>query len=98
MRKFTLVSALMVLAALACNAPTGPADVATPGGPLTIAPTVANADGTTQPTATTSGGATQAPGGSVVLPAPLYFIGDDEQIWRIETDGTTEVQITDEAE
>jgi hypothetical protein len=98
MRRFTLVTALMVLAALACNAPTGPADVVTPGGPLTITPSAGNQNGTTQPSATTSGDATQAPGGSVVLPAPLYFIGDDEQIWRIETDGTTEIQITDEAE
>ena len=44
---------------------------------------------------------TLPPAASNVLPAPLYYLvpGDDttQQIWRIETDGSTRTQITQEA-
>ena len=43
---------------------------------------------------------TQQPTTPAVLPAPLYFLalsGTTPQIWRIETNGTTRSQITQEA-
>jgi hypothetical protein len=43
---------------------------------------------------------TQPPAVPAVLPAPLYFLapgGPTPQIWRIESDGTTRTQITQEA-
>jgi hypothetical protein len=44
---------------------------------------------------------TQPPAAPTVLPAPLYYLapnGTTQQIWRIETDGTTRTLITQEAE
>ncbi len=43
---------------------------------------------------------TQPPAVPAVLPAPLYYLapnGATQQIWRIETDGTTRTPITQEA-
>jgi Tol biopolymer transport system component len=37
-----------------------------------------------------------ATGSQTVLPAPVYFIGQDGQIWRLEADGATISQITHE--
>jgi hypothetical protein len=97
MRKFVFMTALMVFAALACNAPAGPANVITPGSVLTATPSLSNPNGTSQP-AETLVGATPTSSGEAVLPAPLYFISADDQIWRTEIDGATIVQITDEAQ
>lgn len=97
MRKIAFIAAMLGFAALACNAPTGPGDAITPVDVLTQEPTTAGQDVTTQPEST-SEVTTPASNSGVVLPAPLYLIGEDDQIWRIETDGVTSTQITNEAE
>jgi hypothetical protein len=42
-----------------------------------------------------AGGATSLPAAGA-LPAPLYFLGDNSQIWRLEVDATTLTQVTSE--
>ena len=51
----------------------------------------------TLPLAAVSPLPTVASNGSAVLPAPLYFLPDQGQIMRLETDGVTLHQITNEA-
>jgi Tol biopolymer transport system component len=74
-------------------APTEP--TAVPAAPTEAAvPTEPAAAPTEQPAATEP-----APAGAV-LPAPLYFlspVGEVSQIFRLETDGATQTQVTDEA-
>src|SRR5512139_88133 len=90
--------ALTMLVAAACmpalpgtrtapNVNTVPAQTPTP---LPIVSTIPALTETPEPTPTQ-----QSPA-STVLPAPLYYLapsGTRQQIWRIETDGTTHTQI-----
>jgi dipeptidyl aminopeptidase/acylaminoacyl peptidase len=79
---------LTVLTAAACV----PASPAATGEP--IVSTIPALTETPQPAATLT------PTTPTVLPAPLYYLapnGATSQIWRIETDGTTRTQITQEA-
>ena len=94
--------ALTMLMAAACvpalppssagpNVSTVPVQTPTPAPIVSTIPALTN---TPQPTTT------QQPAASIVLPAPLYYLapnGTTQQIWRIETDGTTRTQITQEA-
>jgi hypothetical protein len=62
--------------------------------PAPIVSTIPALTDTPQPTPT------QQPEAPIVLPAPLYYLvssGTTQQIWRIETDGTTRTQVTQEA-
>jgi Tol biopolymer transport system component len=87
----------LLFAALACNLPS--ADQATqepvqPGSGVTAAPGAASPEPSEQPVVETAQ-PTAEPG---LFPAPLYFIGGDGQVWRLEVDGTTLTQITSEPE
>jgi Tol biopolymer transport system component len=62
--------------------------------PAPIVSTIPALTDTPQPTLT------QQPAVPAVLPAPLYYLaasGATEQIWRLEADGATRTQITEEA-
>ncbi len=76
-----LILPVLLVAALACNMPTG----ATPSVSL---PQAAPSAVEEVPVATSVVG---------ILPAPLYFLGEDEQVWRLETDAVTLTKITSEA-
>src|SRR5512139_3740090 len=94
--------ALTILMAAACipelpgtrtapNVNTIPAQTPTP---LPIVSTIPALTETPEPAPT------QPPAAPAVLPAPLYYLapsGAAQQIWRIETDGTTRTQMTQES-
>ncbi len=89
----TLVLLVIMLTACALAQP-GP----TPA-PTMPTQTPATSTATPVPTLTSEPTATQ-PAAPIVLPAPLYFLAPSDtapQIWRIETDGVTRTQITQEA-
>jgi len=79
---FVLVPLVIVLAA--CAAPSTNATNAVP--------TVASAGSASTPCAFPA----PAPAPAALLPAPVYFLGSDSQIWRLGTDGSTLTQITHE--
>ena len=98
---------LFVLTAAACvpalppsstgsNVNTVPAQTPTPAPIVSAIPALTDTPETARPQPTP----TQPPAVPTVLPAPLYYLapsGATQQIWRIETDGTTRTQITQEA-
>ena len=97
-------SLMFLVVVLAACVPASPASTSGPivstipamtPTPLPIVSTIPALTETPQPTPTLP------PAAPTVLPAPLYYLapGDDatQQIWRIETDGTTRTQITQEA-
>lgn len=96
MRRTLTVFSLLVMAALACNMPSpntgGPSTAVTTPPPAipTISITVP-AGGSPTESATQDAVPTTQAG---VLPAPVYVLANDNQIWRIEVDGTTAKQIT----
>lgn len=105
-----LIAFLMLgVAALACELPI-PVPVPSTGGTATppfspdqvgtvVAMTLtASAPGETNPTAT--GPSPSTPGGTALLPHSFYYLGSDSagliQVFRIETDGVTQRQLTSE--
>jgi Tol biopolymer transport system component len=91
--RLLLVPLLAALLA-ACGAPAATNDAAQPTAPAstaTPAPTAA-------PEPTVAPAATSAPAAAGVLPAPLYMFDDQQQIVRLEADGKTTAQITQEKE
>ncbi len=108
-----VVGAMLALAALACAFPgsggtpeppatTPPPDVTEepasgePGEPTPVKDPMIDQPATAQPA--TGQPATAGPTPPGVLPAPLYFIRDDGQVWRFEVDGVTLTKITSEPE
>lgn len=99
MRRMFLALAALLVGAMACNVPQSgsggdiptdaviPTVVTSPAEPGITPPATGEPGTTLQPTTEPDPG---------VLPAPLYFLADDQQIWRVETDGTTLTQITSE--
>ncbi|MCC9074783.1 SH3 domain-containing protein [Litorilinea aerophila] len=79
------VALTQTAAALTQEPSAPPAETPSPAATVTPAPS---------PAAQASPAANDAP----LLPAPLYFIGENGQIMRLEVDGTTLTQITNEAE
>lgn len=97
-----LLFALLGLAACQAGTP-AVAPTALPAA-ATAAPTrTAAPDPTAAPTPTAAPdptslpAPTSAPAAGTLLPAPLYFIGEGGQIWRMEADGASKRQITFEA-
>ena len=98
---------LFVLMAAACvpalpssstgpNASTVPAQTPAPLPIVSTIPALTDTPQTASPQPTPA----QPPAAPTVLPAPLYYLapnGTTQQIWRIETDGTTRTPITQEA-
>ncbi len=98
---------LFVLMAAACvpalpssstgpNASTVPAQTPTSRPIVSTIPALTDTPQTASPQPTPA----QPPAAPTVLPAPLYYLapnGTTQQIWRIETDGTTRTLITQEA-
>lgn len=85
----TVLVTMLALAALACNFPgIGSTPEPPTGTPL---PEV-----TDEPAGEPTEEPTEEPAPAGVLPAPLYFIRDDGQVWRVEVDGATLTQITSE--
>jgi hypothetical protein len=66
--------------------------------PTTIPQPTAAPAGTAVPAPTVAAEPTALPQAGALLPAPLYFVADNGQIWRIERDGVTRRQITFERE
>lgn len=105
MRRTLLVLAALLLSGIACNIPGTGSDGDIPIDSVTLTPDPGIGGQTPSPPGTTptidaETGASPEPSvepETGVLPAPLYFIADDRQIWRVEIDGTTLTQITSEA-
>jgi hypothetical protein len=107
MHKHWIVLAPFVLAALACNLPAAPsggvvsADAGATAAAATLAASGATAGATGVPTTGSAATASTSIPGSTPslepvggLPAPLYYLGDDSQVWRVEVDAATLTQIT----
>lgn len=99
MKRIFIGLSILVLAALACNMPER-----TGGGGTVVVPTATTGSGEVTPTSP-AGGATEEASAEPdateatttdVLPAPVYFIADDGQVWRVEVDGVTATKITQE--
>jgi len=86
-RRVRFVLALFLLAGVGLVACAAPSSQPSAAPSTTIAPDTA---------ATLCGFATPAPAAPGLLPAPVYFLGSDSQIWRLDTDGSTLSQITHE--
>lgn len=101
-RVFEALALTVLLAACSSATPSASptsapvATVAPTTPPATIAPAPTTAP-TTAPTATLPPAATAAPAAERILPAPLYLINEQQQIVRLERDGTTMATITNEA-
>ncbi len=95
-----MMMAALGLAALACELPGGagsaPAATLPPGAEATVAAagTAGALPPAPTPTFTPIPGPTAAPTPAGPLPAPLYYIGEGQQIFRLERDGVTRSQIT----
>lgn len=89
MRPERLASVCLLLAVVACNVP---GSASAPEGQALDRTSEA---GTDQADSVNPGqDSTQAGEAERLIPAPLYYISSDNQIWRIETDGKTTTQVT----
>jgi len=91
-RKVLTVTSMLLVSALACNMPSPNAS----GGSVTASPQLPSVPTALQTLAssTTSSPIQGTASSSGTMPAPVYLIADDHQIWRIESDATTAKQIT----
>lgn len=98
-RQIAFVMIVVVMALAACNAP----QTVTPDNDAAIATAVAatlQAGGGAVAPSATPGPVVESPTESApgLLPAPLYYLGLDNQIYRIEVDGVTTAKVTNEAQ
>lgn len=92
MRSHLVLLTIVLLAVQGCGPSAGGAQVPTLPDPTSAGGMVAPEPTVPEPS---SDGGASVPGPSV-LPAPLYFLGEDEQIWRVEVDATTLAPVTAE--
>lgn len=94
MRSYLVLLTIVLLAVQGCGPSAGGARVPTLPGPTPNAEVSVPEPAAPGPTSD----AGVSPPGASILPAPLYFLGEDEQIWRMEADATTLTAITAEPE
>lgn len=96
-RTFVIVMVLLGAVLLgACGEPVPPLATSTPAPTPTSPPPTQTSAPTPMPESTATVTPTETPAPSPVLPAPLYFLNNEEQIARLKTDGIMLTQITDE--
>ncbi len=96
-RSIILTGCMLILAAIACNAPQpiGPVTGIPDTAPATAVPSsAATTDSTLQVAAAATDSSAENSSSGNSLPLPLYLLGVDNQIWRVEPDGETTSQIT----